>query len=58
MADFFGQLTPVCWWDFLGLAALAASVAFVVIRKRQLNKEQRELEGGRTGRNIEVKSGK
>ena len=47
MADFFEQLTPVCWWDFLGLAALAASVAFVVIRKRQLNKEQRELEGGR-----------
>ena len=47
MADFFGQLTPECWWDFLGLTALAASVAFVVIRKRQLNKEQRELEGGR-----------
>lgn len=47
MADFFRNLTPVCWWDIVGTLALAASIAFVIIRKMRLNKQQRELEGGR-----------
>ena len=47
MAEFFRNLNLVCWWYILGVLALVASVAFVIIRKSRLNKEQKQLESGR-----------
>lgn len=36
-----------CGWDILGLILLIAAIAFVVIRKKSIKKELRELEGGK-----------
>lgn len=48
MADFMEHLTVgFCWWDIPGLILLVAAIAFVVIRKRSLKKELKELEAGR-----------
>ena len=32
-----------CWWDIPALIALVGAIAFVVIRKRKLNKEEKNL---------------
>lgn len=46
-ASFLEHLTfGFCWWDIPGLALLIAAVAFVVIKKRNLKKELKELEEG------------
>ena len=47
-ASFMEHLTVgFCWWDIPGLALLIAALAFVVIGKRNLKKELKELEGGK-----------
>lgn len=45
-ASFLEHLTVgFCWWDIPGLILLIAAIAFVVIRKKSLKKELKELEG-------------
>lgn len=46
-ASFLEHLTlGFCWWDIPGLALLIAAIAFVVIKKRNLKKELKDLEQG------------
>lgn len=48
VASFLQNLTlGFCWWDIPSLILLIAAVAFVVIRKKSLKKELKELKGGK-----------
>lgn len=47
-ASFLENLTfGFCWWDIPCLILLVAAGAYVVIRRKNLKKELKELKGGK-----------